>query len=558
MAGLSAERDEFPVQKKVSVFIIRAIVKFWINRIGILLFFHTLALWASENRIRVGFSGFPSSTLHYLAYDEYSEAVTSLVLEPLVRLNLDSLKPEPALANSYESNSQLTRFEFRLNPKARFSDGSPVTVNDIAFTLKTITHPSSKALIHAGLFAPLKCTLKDTQTVIFESSKPIPSGVAFFSQFYVLSEKHFSQKRFDRDFNETFVGSGPYQFRAVIWGKTISLKRNPNFWGQKEKENLNRFHFEEIDFEVQSDPNALLQMLIKDQIDYLYFLSSKSWVQDTQSPLFKTGAIQRLEVMNDIPFAMAGIAWNLRLPLFQDIRIRQALALLFDRNRLMSDFFFNQYQLATGIAHSQSDYHHPRNTPIPFDPGKAQALVKEAGWKLNRDKFFEKNGKLLEFEILTGNPPATKYLSFYQEILRQNGIRTNLKVVDWATYVSLRNQGNFEALDFSRNRDEWMLDLSTTWHSRGAKDPASGNVMGYHNKKADSLLEQLNQPLSLEKKFLVVRELDLLISSDFPMAFSWEPRSQRIAFWNRFTFEGTGYHAYSKWNQLFFDWKRKS
>lgn len=509
--------------------------------------------------IRIGLAGFPTSLLHYLGYDEYSEAITSLVLEPLVTLDSQTLQPQAALARRFEENGSRTRFEFEIHPKATFSDGSSVTSADVLATWNQLKTAGPPAATYAALFGGIEdCQALSSKKVVFTSKQPVAAGLGIFSQFFIMPAKVFAGKSLLKDFNESFIGSGPYRIERVVWGKSISLKRNAQYWGFQEKSSERKYRLEQVEFITQSDPTASFHMLVKDQIDYLYFLSARSWAKDTEHPLFKKGSIKKLEVNNRLPFAMAGIAWNLRKPLFQDVRVRLALAHLFNRDRLIKEFFFDQYLPSTGIAHSKSVFHHPKNHPVRFDPQKAHALLKEAGWKQSEGSHqYIKDGKPLQFEILTGNPPASKYLAYYQEDLRKAGIQISLRVVDWPTYLRMRSQGTFEALDFSRNRDEQLRDLDLTWHSKGAADPASGNITGFQNKKVDDLLAQIQSETRASARERLIRQLDLMISQNHPMAFSWEPKYQRIAFWNRYEFTEPGYHAYSRWNQLFHEWQWK-
>jgi len=352
-------------------------------------------LWpvVPANQIRVGLSGFPLSTLFYLGFDDYSEAVTSLVLEPLIRLNLDTLKPVPALASHFSVNPLQTRFTFDLDPRATFSDGSTVTAEDVVFTWELLHKTGRQVSAYSAQFEGLtQCLQESPRRVVFTSKAPFTHGLPVFSQLFILPKKHFSQGNFLKDFNETFMGSGPYLFKEVKWGKFISLIKNKSYWARTDSNKEDKYSFEQVEFHIQSDPSALLGMLLKHEIDYLYFLSAKSWAKDTSSSLFQNQQIKKLEVINDIPFALSGIAWNLRKPLFQDVRVRQALALLFHRERLIKDFFFDQYRLSTGIANFTSPYHHPKNKPVLYQPEKAAALLKEAGWILSPKKMLEKKG----------------------------------------------------------------------------------------------------------------------------------------------------------------------
>jgi ABC-type transport system substrate-binding protein len=498
------------------------------------------------------------SNLFYLAFDEYSEAVTQLVLEPLVRLNLDTLTPEPALAESFSALPHLGRFEFILDPRAKFSDGTPVTAKDVTFTCATLqeAHKQGRVVLEFLSFL-ISCKALSAHKVLIKTHVPFPQGIASFSQLFILSHKHFSSGTFFKDFNDRYIGSGPYQFNKVIWGKTIELKKVPSYWATKDAIKKGNYHFESIIFETQPDPKLMTRSLLQHDLDYVYFLSSQSWHQDTQGPLFQSGKIKKLEVRNKIPFALAGIAWNLRKPLFQDKNVRHALSLLLDRERLIKDFFFDQYQPISGIAYSGSSYHNPQNSPVKYNPVLAETLLKQSGWNKNTRSQFEKNGMVFSFEVLTGNPPAVKYLTFYQESLRQVGIELKIKVVDWATYIKMRNQGQFEAIDFSRNRDERMMDLETLWLGKDTAGKAINNLFGYSNSRVNKLLLNLRKVTNQSTRLSLIQEIDKTIADDFPMAFTWEPKFQRIAYWDNFSFAPPGYHGFSRWNNLFVAWKRK-
>lgn len=511
---------------------------------------------ALPNTLRIGLAGYPSSNLFPLGYDEYSEAITSLVLEPLIRLDLDNLKPEPGLGQLKSINKSATRFKIEINPLAKFSDGKPVTAEDVCFTFNLIRSPHARVMAYGSLFkAFTDCKVNSSHQVTFQSQSSLWTGPQLLAQLYIFPQHVFSKRNFVKDFNQSYLGSGPYIFESVRPGHSVILKKNPTYWASALAQSKGKYQLEHIEFHTQSEPSALLKMLVQHQIDYLYFLSAKSWIKDTDQALFKNGKIVKLAIKNKIPFAQAGIAWNLRKPLFQDIRVRKALALLFNREKLIKDFFYQQYELATGVAPSLSEFHHPSNRPILYNPTQASKILKKAGWTLNSRGLLEKNKQLLKFELLTGHSASSKIWALYQEDLRKAGIQLSVRVVDWATYIRLRNMGQFEALDFSRNRDEWMTDLSLTWHSSRASNPGLGNVTGFKDPQVDRLLEQIDQTPLGKKRTQIIQELDLLISQQIPMAFSWEPRSQRIAFWNQYSFDPPGFFQYSRWNQLFHFWK---
>ncbi len=226
-------------------------------------------------------------------------------------------------------------------------------------------------------------------------------------------------------------------------GESIRLKRSATYWGLNLPENIGRYNFDRITYRTVPDQNMEFEVFKKGEIDYFYFLMAKMWEQETDSVAFRHHYIQKLKATNLLPYATQGIAWNLRRPLFQDRDTRVALSLLMNRKKLISDLFFNNYVPSSGIVPVTSEYHSPLNSPLPYDPARAKALLQAAGWLPGGDGLLVKNGRRFEFELITDNSNALRYLTVFQEAFLKAGIKMNLRVIDWSTRLKARRRGKF-------------------------------------------------------------------------------------------------------------------
>lgn len=504
-------------------------------------------------KLVVALPAYPKHLLYYLASDEYSAAVNALVLEPLFERSQATYEPVPCLAESWEISRDGKVFTFRLRSEARFSDAMPVTALDVKFTWDWIQNPKNLALPMKELFASFEsCEVVDPKTVRFKAKTNHYKNFTKLADLFVLP-KHVYEKAEPGKVNK-LVGSGPYRIADVNAGERIVLARRSDAWSRTLAQNLGRHNFDEIVFLATADPTAQFEAFKRGEIDYYLFMISKQWATETDGPLFKNGYIKKVMAANAREHAAFAFAWNLRRPLFQDKRVREALSLLMDRERWIKDLFYSQYVPATGIVGSRSAYHSPENRPVAFDPKRARKLLTEAGWRPGKDGVLTRKQARFEFEMLADTPALMRVLTLYQETLKSMGIVMRIRSVDWTTSLKLVDERNFDAYPQSRSRDVEPSDFGLTWSSRLADVPGSQNVTGYKNPEADRLAEAIDRETNENKRIALVRKLDRLIAKDFPMSFGWEPTYFRLGFWDRFAFPNEGYLKYSTWKDTFQYW----
>ena len=504
----------------------------------------------------VGYPGYPKTLLFYLAFDELSEGVNSLVSETLLDQNLETYDFIPLLASEWTVSPDKMLFTFKIDPRAQFSDGTPVTANDVKFTWDTILNPKNKTAPFQAEYSSIEsCTVVDDHTVQFKAKTLHFKNFEKLAGLIILQKHFFSKGDFNKGFHTKLLGSGPYTLESVKQGERIFLKRNPKYWGASLPQNIGRYNFDRIVFKTVNDYNVQFELFKKGDIDYFYFLSSKMWATETDAPPFHKNYVKKLKAENLLPFATQGIAWNLRRPLFQDRRVRLALSHLMNREKWIKELMYSNYVASTGVVGVNSEYRAPANAPIPYDPKRARELLKEAGWvKVGSDGVLVKDGMRFEFEILIDNPMLQKHLTLYQEDLKKMGIRMNIRTVDWATAIKLTDDRQFDGRELARGRAVHPSDFEVMWGSKYADLKASVNFTGYKNPEVDKLASQIDQTFEKEARIPLVRKLDEIIAQDQPMSFAWEPTYFRLAYWNKFSFPGQGYFNYSNWKTTFHFW----
>ena len=516
-----------------------------------------LALGATPQkmgRFVVGLPDYPKHLLHYLGADEYGLAVNQLVLEPLIELSPKTNLPEPRLAAKWKIENGGKQIAFTLHHNAKFHDKKPVTSKDVLFTWELIqSHPQ---------FVPLreyfrafeKCEAPSPHVFRCHASKPHFKNLEIFSEFRVLPQHVYQNTDIKAATATSLIGSGPYQISTVQPGERIILKRDPNFWAVSHPTNQDRFHFDEIHFRAISDAQTQFEVFKNNEIDYFYFQISKMWFVDTKNPLFEKGYLQKLKIENQIPHAPMSIAWNLRRPLFQDKRVRQALTHLMNREKWIQDLFYGAYQISAGPLSLNSDYHSAGVVPLRFDPKKARELLQEAGWKPNSVGVMQREGKSFEFELLSDSPAMNRFLTLYQEDLKQMGILMAIKTVDWVTSLRLIEEREFDAVPLSRTREVEPGNFGAEWGSDQASIKGSRNLTGYQSKKVDFLSKKIDASLTKTDRKQWIRQLEAILADEIPVSYLWEPTYFRLGYWNRFSFPEKGYYPYSRWRDAFHYW----
>ena len=467
--------------------------------------------------------------------------IASGLYESLLTVHPSSLDFIPVLATHWQISEDKLTYRYRINPNARWSDGQPVTADDVVATWifkmdKGLQDPSN--ILVFGKFE--KPVAESKYIVRVKSNQLNWRNFLYFSGMAILPAhvlKQVNGETYLKDYNfKLLPGSGPYvvQDADVIKGKSVALRRRTTgYWAETHRRNVGVNNFDEIREIVVRDQKLAFEMFKKGDLDTYFVNVSRMWVEELNFDKIQRGLIQKVKVFNDNPSGMAGYAYNTRRAPFDDVRVRMALAHLKNRPLLIEKLFFKEYvpldsYFAGGI------YENPGNPKMAYDPKKALDLLAQAGWS-QRDAQgrLTKNGRPLTIEMLYGSKTSEPSLTVYQEDLRKAGITLNLRLVTGETLFKLVMDREFDVVDMG-----WTGLLfpnpETSFHSKLADQKANNNITGMKNPKIDALLDTYDLEFDPVKRVAIIKEIDGLLAGEHHYSLGWDAPFARIAYWNRF------------------------
>ncbi len=477
------------------------------------------------------------------------------------------------LAEAIEMPPDRTWVSFRLRPEARWHDGRPVTVEDVAFsleTLKTKGHPFYRAY-YANV---AKAEKVGERTVKFSFSggenRELP---LIIGQMPVLPRHYWESREFDKTTLDPPLGSGPYRIEEVDPGRSIVYARVEDYWGRDLPVNRGRHNFDRIRYDYYRDTTVALEAFKAGEYDFRQENVSKDWATGYDTPATRQGWIVKVEIPNEIPTGMQGFVMNLRRPLFQDRRVREALAYAFDFEWSNQNLFYGQYT-RTRSYFSNSELA-SRGLPDPaelailepfrgripeevfttaYEPPatdgsgqirdnlkRALDLLRQAGWAVQGGKLVHtESGQPFSFEILLDSPTWERISLPFAKNLGRLGIEVKVRTVDAAQY-----QKRVEEFDYDVVVDVFGQSLSPgneqrdLWGSAAAAEPGSRNTIGLKDPVVDALVDLVISAPDRASLIHRTRALDRVLLWGHYVIPHWHIRAFRVAYWDKFGRPGT-------------------
>ncbi len=487
-------------------------------------------------------SDFPS-TLRYYGPNvtAWTQMVNMMVYETLVNLHPTTLAYIPALATHWQISPDKLTFRFRINPNARFSDGTPVTSDDVVATWKLVTDKSLQDPAQTLIFSNFEVPRAESKYIVSVKAKTVNwQNLLYFGQLLFIMPaaqlKNLTGAAYIKEYNYTMLpGSGPYVIteQDVNKGNSVRMRKRNDYWAEKDRRNVGLNNFAVINQHVVRDENLEFERVKRGDLDLFVLRRAQQWVQELDYPNMKRGLNQRRKVFNNTPQGIQGIAMNTRRAPFDDIRVRKALRHLFNREVMIAKLAFNEY-VPMDSMFAFSMYENPNNEKIKYDPGTALQLLSEAGWK-DRDSAgrLSRNGQSMSLELVYGDPGFERYFTVYQEDLRKVGITLNLRLVTWETLVKLMDDQAFQ-MAMVGYTGEVFPSPRANYHSSLADQKNTNNITGFKNKRADEIMDVYEREFSVDARIKLLREFDGIITNEHHFILQWAAPFQRLVFWNKF------------------------
>ncbi len=449
-----------------------------------------------------------------VATSRYDRLVMNYIFTPVVYFDSE-LRCIPGLATRWEISSDGLIYTFHLDPKATFSDGTPVRASDVLFTLKKIVDPAVEASQVAGEFDKIdiaQTRAVDDHTLVVAFKEAFAPQLAHFNDVLVLPEHVYSKGDFKTAFNFNAVGSGPYRLVRRSEDKDIVLERREDYWGKKP-------YLKTVVFKTIVDDNTAWNAVKRGDVDESQ-ISADVWMMSSTRPELQ----KMLDFRRFYYLAYNTIAWNNRGPILSDKRVRLALAKCVDMKSMINNFYHGTARAMNGPFTPDQWAYNPNVPVIEFDPLTAKRELNAIGWlDTDHDGVLDKDHKPLKIELLvtSGNSASLPFAQLLESELKKIGVVLTISQMDGTAMLQRILAGNFDsaylAWDLDPDPDPYPLLHSSQWPPHGQ------NVVFYKNPEADALIDAARKEFNQSKRVDIYHKLHEVVAADQPYTWTMQP-----------------------------------
>ncbi len=439
--------------------------------------------------------------------EELAVRVEDLIFRPLIGLDKER-HFVPALALSWAASSDGLVYDFRLDPKARWEDGSPVTSNDVVATIERVRNPKVPAENWRRFFEDVvSVETPDALTAIVRFRQPYAERLLAFTMPIVSAAAYARPSEVDRK----PVGTGPYRLESWVPNQAITLRR-------REDVSASDYPFAKVVFRIIPDNAVRFQAGARGDLDEFYVTRDQVPAAE-RSPEFRS----RNRVVKAPVFLAAMVVWNCRNPILADPRVRRALAMAWPRAEIARRLYPpDGASLVSGPYPPGVPETAPDVKPPAYDPQAAGRLLDEAGLKMGTDGFRRHRGRRVSLEFLytTGYPIYRDLAEIFSSAWAKVGVELVPRPLDWAAYSQRFGAGEFDAAPTANTFLPPDIDPYPYYHSSQA--PPNGQNNGfYRNPEADRVMEAARREMDDGKRLELYRRVHRLLAADPPADFLW-------------------------------------
>ncbi|MBR9972364.1 extracellular solute-binding protein [Magnetospirillum sulfuroxidans] len=489
------------------------------------------------------------------------------------------------IAETVETPPDRSWVIFTVRPQARWHDGQPITADDVIFSLDILRTKGAPhyRFYYAGVDRVEKLGERRVKfTFKPGDNRELP---LILGQLPVLPKHYWQDKAFDETTLTPPLGSGPYRIAAFEPGRFITYERVKDYWAKDLPTQKGRYNFDTIRYDVYRDGTVALEALKAGEYDLRLENEAKKWATGYANwDAVKNGGAVLREFRHNLPSGMQGYVFNLRRPLFTDIRVREALAQAFDFEWTNRNLFYGQYTRTNSYFDNSElagkglpdaaelKLLEPLRAQVPpsvftrayespvTDPDlgnrpnlrRAMALLEQAGWQVVDGRLVNADGQQFRFEILLSSPAFERVSLPFAHNLKRLGIDATVRTVDPTQYVN-----RVRAFDFDMIVQVWGQSLSPGneqsmyWTSDAADQPGSRNMGGIRNPAVDALVDKVIAAPDRVALVAATRALDRVLLWNWYVIPQWHSPVIRVALWDKFgqpdTIPLQGWQMFALW-----------
>ncbi|WP_083567238.1 extracellular solute-binding protein [Hyphomicrobium sp. CS1GBMeth3] len=518
-------------------------------------------------RVTLGSSGSFDNLNPMIVRGEPVQGIREFVVESLMARSQD----EPftlygLIAERIDVPEDRSQVTFHLDRRARFSDGEPLTAEDVLFSFEMLrdkgrpnyrTYYRKVAKAEAVSDHEVRFVFADAE----DRELPLILGL-----MPILPRHAIDPERFEETTLTPLVGSGPYRISAVDPGRSITYRLNPEYWARDLPVNRGRFNFDEIRFEYYREGSTLFEAFKTGTIRVRTEDDPALWAKGYDFPAANDGRVVREEIPIGLPAGMTGLVFNTRRPVFADPRVREAFIHLFNFDWVNKSFFNGLYKrsqsyfersMLASTGHPADERERALLAPFPdavlpeimdgtwrvpesdgtphnrTNSRKAYEMLEAAGYSMQDGRLVHtETGRQLTFEILAATTSQERLLGAFRGDLAKIGIAARIRVVDSAQYQARLKDYDYDMIQFT-----WPSSLSPgneqlfRWSSRVADQPGSYNYAGVENPAADAMIAAMLAAKGNEEFISAVRALDRVLLSGHYVVPLFHSPAQWVASW---------------------------
>ena len=496
----------------------------------------------------------------------------SLVFEPLAVAGLDEpFSQYGLLAQDIEVAADKKSVTFTLNPLAKFSDGSSVTVEDVAYSLDLMKSDQVHPQFNYYYADIAGYDILGAQKIRFNFKRPNRELHMIATQINILPKKYHNQNGFGATEEQRElslpIGSGPYVVDKVDIGKSITYKRNAKYWATNHPTRKGMFNYDQIVVKYYKDPTVALEAFKAGEFDFISVNMAKQWARDMEGRKFDDGTLVKKTFPHLNNAGMQGFLMNTRRELFRDPRVRQALGLALDftwiNKSLFHDqytrsnsFFSNSYLAAKGVPKGlelqylepyrkvlpDEVFTTPLSTPVTGDSQamrknllQAKTLLAEAGWRVQNGVLTNEQGKPFVFDIMLVSPAFERVMAGYVKNLNKLGIQANYRTLDPTLYVERLKTFDFDMIVAVYGQSQSPgNEQRNYWESSSADKAGSQNYAGIKSPAVDGLVDRIIYAGTKDELVAACSALDRVLWYGYYLIPNWYLPVYRLSYRNKF------------------------